>query len=70
MSGYGPGTAQDRACAQRRRLAKLARYKERLAHMVDRLPTGWSPPQTAHSMPTFDELLPSRFEVIDPLHLR
>ena len=37
MSGYYPVTAQDIACAQCRRLAKLARHEELLAHVVDRL---------------------------------
>ena len=47
MSGYHPVTAQDIACARRRRLAKLARHEELLAHVVDRLRAGWSPQQIA-----------------------
>ena len=47
MSGYYPVTAQDIAHARRRRLAKLARHEELLAHVVDRLRAGWSPQQIA-----------------------
>ncbi len=47
MSGYYPVTAQDMARARRRRLAKLARHEELLAHVVDRLRAGWSPQQIA-----------------------
>ena len=47
MSGYYPVTAQDQALAQRRRLAKLARYADLLAHVVGRLRAGWSPQQIA-----------------------
>ncbi len=47
MSGYYPVTVQDIAGARRRRLAKLARYEELLAHVVDRLRAGWSPQQIA-----------------------
>ncbi len=45
MSGYYPVTAQDQALARRRRLAKLARHEDLLAHVVDRLRAGWSPQQ-------------------------
>ena len=47
MNGYYPVTAQDAARARRRRLAKLARHEELLAHVVDRLRAGWSPQQIA-----------------------
>ena len=47
MSGYYPVTAQDQARARRRRLAKLARHADLLAHVVDRLRAGWSPQQIA-----------------------
>ncbi len=47
ISGYYPVTAQDQALARRRRLAKLARHKDLLAHVVDRLRAGWSPQQIA-----------------------
>ena len=47
MSGYYPVTAQDQALARRRRLAKLARHADLLAHVVDRLRAGWSPQQIA-----------------------
>ena len=47
MSGYYPVTAQDLALARRRRLAKLARHADLLAHVVDRLRAGWSPQQIA-----------------------
>ncbi len=47
MSGYYPVTAQDQALARRRRLAKLARHEDLLAHVVDRLRAGWSPQQIA-----------------------
>ena len=47
ISGYYPVTAQDQALARRRRLAKLARHKDLLAHLVDRLRAGWSPQQIA-----------------------
>ena len=47
MSGYYPVTAQDLARARRQRLAKLARHKELLAHVMDRLRAGWSAQQTA-----------------------
>ncbi len=44
---YYPVTAQDIARARRRRLAKLARHEELLAHVMDRLRAGWSPQQIA-----------------------
>ena len=47
MSSYPPVTAQDMAHTRRRRLAKLARHEELLAHVVDRLRAGWSPQQIA-----------------------
>ena len=47
VSGYYPVTAQDQALARRHRLAKLARRKKLLAHVVDRLCAGWSPQQIA-----------------------
>ena len=47
ISGYYPVTAQDQALARERRLAKLARHEDLLAHVVDRLRAGWSPPQIA-----------------------
>lgn len=47
VSGYYPVTAQDQAVARRRRLAKLARHKDLLAHVVDQLRAGWSPQQIA-----------------------
>ena len=47
MSGYYPMTAQDMALARRRRLAKLARHADLLAHVVERLRAGWSPQQKA-----------------------
>ena len=47
VSGYYPVTAHDRARARRRGLAKLARHKDLLAHVVDRLRAGWSPQQIA-----------------------
>lgn len=47
ISGYHPVTAQDQALARRRRLAKLARHEDLLAHVVDRLRAGWSPQQIA-----------------------
>ena len=40
ISGYYPVTAQDIARARRRRLAKLARHEELLAHVVDQLRAG------------------------------
>ena len=40
MSGYYPVTAQDQTLARWRRLARLARHKELLAHVVDRHPAG------------------------------
>jgi len=47
ISGYYQVTAQDQALARRRRLAKLARHEDLLAHVVDRLRAGWSPQQIA-----------------------
>ncbi len=47
MSGYYPVTPHDQALARCRRLTKLARHADLLAHVVDRLRAGWPPQQIA-----------------------